>query len=246
MSDPWTLSLLDESSSTPAWSRLDPPRFSSILAGACHFSRKEKKKKKKKKKKPLRQGLWLWDHGRARPCKPPTSHPPFFHYWPVLCMCSSRIVYSYWMLCYVVMYFWVFLAWVGPNNLICLNLSFLFITQLLRNTSLFLSALLISFILCLLEEYLSYISYTTLVLVTLSTLSISELLGWVPPPPPFPYSTSVPFYDWKRTRFPSGRMQNLRRSSKFPARCCCRYNSDYQQQLQRSSAQLNTAQHSRA
>lgn len=51
MSDPWTLSLLDESSSTPAWSRLDPPRFSSILAGACHFSRKEKKKKKKKKKK---------------------------------------------------------------------------------------------------------------------------------------------------------------------------------------------------
>lgn len=48
MSDPWTLSLLDESSSTPAWSRLDPPRFSSILAGACHFSRKEKKKKKKK------------------------------------------------------------------------------------------------------------------------------------------------------------------------------------------------------
>lgn len=97
-------------------------------------------------------------------------------------MCSSRIVYSYWMLCYVVMYFWVFLAWVGPNNLICLNLSFLFITQLLRNTSLFLSALLISFILCLLEEYLSYISYTTLVLVTLSTLSISELLGWVPPP----------------------------------------------------------------
>jgi len=36
--------------------------------------------------------------------------------------------------------------------------------------------------LCLLEEFLSYTSYTTLVPITLSTLSISELLGWVPPP----------------------------------------------------------------
>ena len=144
MSDPWTLSLLNESSSSPTWSRLDPPRFSSILAGACHFSRNKKEKNRYAKGFGFGFGFGFGITGEPVLCKPPTIHvflllteyirSSTLYY--VLCTYIVAVNAFVWILAVldVVMYFWYFLLNAAPNNLICLLpfLFFFYLPQYLR------------------------------------------------------------------------------------------------------------------